>query len=119
MNVYIVLAGSDVLAFENESDANDYAKVSGNDPVLAVALRDREDTQALLEEWSPPPDPHAHDRAEVQAEADLLLARVDQYPLEEAVPNDLLTAVVNLGRKARQLGMDEVREQLRKRRFPA
>lgn len=119
MNVHIVIAGNDVLAFENESDANDYAKVSGNGPVLTVALRDREDTQTLLEEWSPPPDPREHERAEAQAEAEQVLARVDQYPPPAEVPNDVLVAVINLGRKARRLGMDELREQISERGFPS
>lgn len=50
-NVYVVLAMNFPVVFVNEVDANDYANISGNEPVHTCALRTREDAQELMYEF--------------------------------------------------------------------
>lgn len=50
-NVFVVLAGKDPMIFTEEDQAQEYADLSGNGPVLTIALRTREDAEDLLVEW--------------------------------------------------------------------
>lgn len=49
-NVFAVLAGTQVMLFTDEAQANEYADLSGN-PLTRVALRDHEMAEDLLADW--------------------------------------------------------------------